>query len=341
MSTAINKAATFDPRGQFRWEDCSDTPLRVDYIEVAVALSTVNPIDAKRRYGYGRRVFQLKGANTKNLALGNDFVGTVSKIGSRVVDIQPGDRVFGVKPVSKFGPHALRVVVKQSQALKANADLSNESLVTLPYNTCTVLRSFEAIGVNSTTVKGKKILVAGASGGLGTIALGLLCQWGAEVTALSRTENHAGCLSVGAQSACSDKDLSDQQGKFDGVLNFASWELDSVLCCTLRPGAMGYATTVHPLLTLLDEKGLVLGAAAAFSKHRQCRKNVPNGARYAWALFDVKAGDLALMQNFALSARPQPHIGIRAPMPKAHLAFAHVEQARAGRALLINNVHGD
>lgn len=341
MSAANNKAVTFDLQGQFRWAQSPDAPLRADEIEVAVALSTVNPIDAKRRYGYGRKVFQLKGANAKNLALGNDFVGTVSRIGNSVVDLKPGDRVFGVKPPSKFGPHALRVVVKRSQALKANADLSDEQLVTLPYNTCTVLRSFESVGINATTAKGKKILLCGASGGLGSIALGLLCQWGAEVTAVDRAENHARCLAQGAQSAYTDKDLSDQQGKFDAVLNFAAWELDSALCCTLRSGAMGYATTVHPLLTLLDEKGLVLGAIAALSKRRQCRKNVPQGARYAWALFDVKAGDLELMQNFALSARPQPHIGIRAPMPQAHLAFAHVEQARAGRALLINNAHGD
>lgn len=341
MSTLGNMAITFDALGKFQWAARPDTVLRADDIEVEVALSTVNPIDVKRRYGYGRKVFQLKGANAKNLALGNDFVGIVSRVGRSVLDLKPGDRVFGVKPPSKYGPHALRVVVKRTQTLKANANLADELLVTLPYNTCTVLRSFDSIGINSTTAKGKKILVCGAGGGLGSIALGLLCQWGAEVTAVDRTENHARCLAQGAQSVCSDKDLSDQQGRFDAVLNFASWELDSVLCRTLRPGAMGYATTVHPLLTLLDEKGLVLGAIAAISKRRQCCKNVPKGARYAWTLFDLNAGDLELMQNFALSARQQPHIGIRAPMPQAYLAFAHVEQARAGRALLTNNAHED
>lgn len=340
MSTSDNKAATFDPQGQFQWEVSPDTPLRADEIEVEVMLSTVNPIDVKRRYGYGRKVFQLKGASAKNLALGNDFVGTVSRVGSSVVDFKPGDRVFGVKPPSKQGPHALRVVVKRTQALKANANLSDELLVTLPYNTCTVLRSFDSIGINATTAKGKKILLAGASGGLGSIALGLLCKWGAEMTAVDRTENHARCLALGAQSASTDKALSGQQGRFDAVLNFASWELDAVLCRTLRSGAMGYATTVHPLLTLLDQKGLALGAIAALRKRRQCRRNVPKGARYAWALFALKAGDLAFMQNFALSAPPQPHIGIRAPMPQAHLAFAHVEQMRAGRALITNNAQG-
>lgn len=336
MNTHENMAVTFDARGQFRWAACPDMSLRPDEIEVSVSLSTVNPIDAKRRYGYGRRVFQLKGADKENLALGNDFVGTVYRVGSRAVGFKPGDRVFGVKPPSRFGPHAMRVVVKQSQVLKADPELSDEQLVTLPYNTCTVLRSFESIGINATTAKGKKVLVCGASGGLGSIALALLCQWGADVSAVDRTENHAQCLALGAQVACTADELPIQQGRFDAALNFAAWELDAVLCRTLRPGALGYATTVHPLLSLLDSKGLVLGAIAALRKRAMARKNVPRGASYAWALFSMKAGDLQLIQHFALSVRPQPRIGLRAPMSQADLAFAHVEQARPGRALLIN-----
>lgn len=325
MMAPANKAVTFDRQGQIRCEDGPNLPLRPDEIEVGVALSTVNPIDVKRRYGYGRKVFQLKGADPDHLALGNDFVGTVFRVGSKVLDLQHGDRVFGVKPPAKQGPHATRMVVKRSLAFKANADLSDEQLVTLPYNTCTVLRAFESIGVNATTAKGKSIMVCGAGGGLGSIALGWLRLWGAEVTPVYRN---------GTDSA-----LKDQQGSFDAVLNFAAWELDTALCKTLRAGAIGYATTVHPLLTLLDEKGLVLGAIAALNKRRQCRKNVPHGARYAWALFAVKPGDLELMQDFAHRTQTQPVIGIRAPLSQAHLAFAHVEAQRPGRALLVNNAN--
>lgn len=336
MSKAANQAVTFDQKGQFHWGQISDVPLRNDEVEINVSLSTVNPIDAKRRYGYGRKVFRLKGADSKNLALGNDFVGVVARVGSGVVDLLVGDRVFGVKPPGKFGPHALRVIIKSTYAAKASADLTDELLVTLPYNACTVLRSLESIGVHPTNAASKRILVCGASGGLGSIALGLLRQWGATVTAVDRTENHARCLTLGAQAAYTDKDLPNLRGKFDAVLNFASWGLDADLCRTLCSGALGYATTVHPLLSLLDKKGLLLGAIAAAQTRRRGRMNVPKGARYEWALFDAKAKDLQLIQDFALSTRPQAHIGIRTPTSEAHLAFAHVEQMRPGRALLTN-----
>jgi D-arabinose 1-dehydrogenase-like Zn-dependent alcohol dehydrogenase len=323
MTAPPNKAVTFDRQAKFQWEDCPDFSLRPDEIEVGVALSTVNPIDAKRRYGYGRTVFRLKGADADQLALGNDFLGRVLRVGSSVIDLKPGDRVFGLKPPSKYGPHATRVVVKHSSAFKAHDDLSDEILVTLPYNTCTVLRALDSIGVNAANARGKKILVCGAGGGLGSIALELLRLWEAEVIAMYRSESNSA--------------LKEQQGTLDAVLNFAAWELDAALCKTLRAGAMGYATTVHPLLSLLDEKGLVLGAIAAANKRRQCRKNVPHGARYAWALFAVKPGDLEWMQDFARRTRTQPAIGIRAPMSQAHLAFDHVEAMRPGRALLFNN----
>jgi D-arabinose 1-dehydrogenase-like Zn-dependent alcohol dehydrogenase len=339
MSKPANQAVTFDQKGQFQWGQLSDAPLRNYEVEINVSLSTVNPIDTKRRYGYGRKVFQLKGADSKTLALGNDFVGIIATVGNGVVDLCVGDRVFGVKPPGKFGPHASRVVVKRSQAAKAHADLADELLVTLPYNACTVLRSLESIGVRPTTAKSKQILVCGASGGLGSIALGLLRQWGATVTAIDRAENHPRCLTLGAQAAYTDKDLPRLQGEFDAVLNFASWELDADLCRTLCTGALGYATTVHPMLSLLDKKGLVMGAIAAAQTHRRCSKNVPKGARYKWALFDVKAGDLELIQDFAHDTHPQAHVGIRVPMFEATLAFAHVEQMRPGRALLTNTTY--
>lgn len=339
MSTAGNKAATFGSDGQFRWADCPDVPLRTDEIEVSVVLSTVNPIDVKRRYGYGHRVFKLKGANIGNQALGNDFVGTVSKVGREIVDLSPGDRVFGVKPPGKYGPHALRVVVNRLQVLRASKDLSDEQLVTLPYNTCTVLRSFESIGINSGTAKGKQILVCGANGGLGSIALKLLLEWGSKVTAVAHAKDHEQCLALGAIAVCTDAGISELKNGFDAAFNYAAWELDSVACGTLRADALGYATTVHPLLKLLDEKGLILGAFAAAMQRKKCGKNIPKGSRYAWVLFSLKDGDLQLMQDIALKTHLQPHIGICAPMSQAHLAFAHVEEKRAGRALLSNKVH--
>lgn len=341
MSTAENMGVLFDAQGQLHWQAVPSRPPQPDEVEVAVSLASVNPIDVKRRRGYGRKVFSLKGANPKQLALGNDFVGSVNRVGAQVIGFKAGDRVFGVKPPSRHGPHAQRLVVKVGQLHHAESTLSDELLVTLPYNACTVLRAFEAIGLQASNAHGKRVLVAGAGGGLGSIALGFLHQWGADVTAIDRPANHARCIALGAAQVCTDSDLPSMQGTFDAVLNFATWELDAALCRTLRAGALGYATTVHPLLSLLDQKGLLLGALAIARARRRGRRQVPQGARYAWALFSLKDGDLAAIQEFARVTQPVPLIGLRAPMSEAGLAFDHVEQMQPGRAVLTNSVSGE
>lgn len=341
MSATENKAVLFDAQGNLHWQSTPDIAPKPGEVEVAVRLTTVNPIDAKRRRGYGRKVFSLKGANPQQLALGNDFVGSVTRVGAQVTEFEVGDRVFGVKPPSRQGPHAQRLVVQEGQLHHAAPTLSDELLVTLPYNACTVLRAFDAIGLQASNAQGKRVLVAGAGGGLGSIALGFLRLWGADVTALDRPANHARCAALGAAQVCTDREIPAMQGRFDAVLNFASWELDAALCRALRAGALGYATTVHPMLSLLDQKGLLWGAFAIARTRRQGHQQVPKGARYAWALFSLKKGDLAAIQKFALSTQPVPLIGVRAPMSKAALAFDHVEQMQAGRALLTNLVSGE
>ena len=60
---------------------------------------------------------------------------------------------------------------------------------------------------------------------------------------------------------------------FDATLNFATWDDDVALIGCLRDGALGHATTVHPLLGNLDRYGWVRGALRSFSEkknHRAC-----------------------------------------------------------------------
>ena len=62
---------------------------------VRVKATAVNPIDAKRAAGYGRRLLGLKGAATFPLVLGNDLAGVVEAVGTGVSRFAPGQRVFG------------------------------------------------------------------------------------------------------------------------------------------------------------------------------------------------------------------------------------------------------
>src|SRR5271165_4380728 len=105
--------------GGFDMREVPRRPPAADEIEVAVEAASVNPIDVRRADGYGRRLLSLMGAARFPMTLGADFAGTIAALGARVSGFAVGDRVYGLKPVSRDGSHASHIVVKAAHASKA------------------------------------------------------------------------------------------------------------------------------------------------------------------------------------------------------------------------------
>jgi NADPH:quinone reductase-like Zn-dependent oxidoreductase len=147
-------------------------------IEVAVAAASVNPIDLRRAQGYGRRLLSLVGAGRFPMVLGNDLAGTVTVLGDNVGAFKIGDRVYGVKPPSAEGTHASHVLVKAAHVLPAPAGQDLRALAALPYSFVTMWLAVRGAGLTRQNAAGKRILLHGAAGGLGTLALQMMSAWG-------------------------------------------------------------------------------------------------------------------------------------------------------------------
>lgn len=303
-------------------------------IVVRVDAAAVNPIDTRRRAGYGRRMLTLLGAAQLPLVLGNDFAGTVCAVGKGVTAFREGDTVFGAKPPSSHGTHATHVAVDARHAVHQPAGMSAAQLAALPYNFLTVRRAFDGAGIRRETVGGRQVLVHGASGGLGRIALGLLHAMGAEVTAVAGATSLDDCCSAGAALALdhTTTPLRSLPACYAASLNFASWDDEPALLRLLAPGAAGHATTVHPLLGQLDRHGVLAGLAGAWRMKRRMAACVPKGARYQWAVFRPVRDALLELADCAplLAATPVGY-----PLSDVSLAHRHVEQRRPGRAILL------
>ena len=307
-------------------------------IEVAVEAASVNPIDVRRAEGYGRRLLSLMGASRFPMTLGNDFAGTIVAVGERVTAFAVGDHVYGVKPVSRDGSHASHVVVNAARARKAPARSSAQDLAALPYGFITMWLAARAAGLTRESAAGKKVLVHGASGGLGTLALQTLSAWGARVTAIAKVSDFSACREAGAVEVVdrTQNPFAGLRGVFDATLNFATWDDEAALLSCLREGALGHATTVHPLVQNFDEAGWVGGAIRTLNQKREMRKRLPKGVRnYGWVLFRPEAEALSEMARLAELGRLSLPIGTRTPLREAAEAFAHVRRRQAGRALLI------
>src|SRR5574341_179815 len=171
-----------------------DNPVPKDHqVLVKVHAASVNAMDW-RRFTMGPilpRVFDGGLLTPKDTSIGGDVAGTVEAVGSSVTDFKPGDEVFGVAP-GAFAEYACNAASKF--ALKP-AHVSFEAAAAVPVAAFTALQGLRDKG---RIQAGQKVLIYGASGGVGTMAVQIAKSFGAEVTAVCRTRNLDMVRSMGA-----------------------------------------------------------------------------------------------------------------------------------------------
>lgn len=306
---------------------------------VRVEATSVNPIDVKRAKGYGRRLLSLKGAGKFPLVLGNDFAGEIVSVGAGVRQWRPGERVMGLVPTGKKGgAHATHLTVDAHLVRPAVDGLASNALAAFPYTFTTLWLALRGAGINEGNAKGRKVLVHGASGGLGQLALQVLASWRASVTAICSTANIDLCRNFGATSVWdrSRDCLEELPDYFDACLNFGAWEDEEILLRRLRQGALGYATTVHPLLSNVDRRGLLLGAWRSRQDWRRMQSlAAAKGAHYRWIIFQPDGNALDMLHQFLTSGALTLSVGVSVPFSDAALAFEHAARQKRGRAILL------
>jgi reticulon-4-interacting protein 1, mitochondrial len=308
---------------------------------VRVQATSVNPIDVKRAAGYGRRLLALKGAVRFPLVLGNDIAGVVESIGSGVTLFAPGQRVFGLLGTGRVGgAHASHVIVSQDllQLVPDAADLN--VLASLPYSFTTMWLALRSTGLSADTASGTRVLINGANGGLGRLAMQLLQPWGSEITAICGKGQSQVCMDLGAKLAIEygPACIPSLPVDFDVVLNFANWDDEPLLASCLGPRAMGHATTVHPLLENFDRLGWLSGAGANCSDHNRIRAIVTARApkaRYTWTIFKPDQQAMPMLAEGVRAGRFALPIGITEPVANAATAFDHMSLGCPGRAILL------
>src|SRR6056297_1975079 len=125
--------------------------------------------------------------------LGSDFAGTVAELGEGVTEFAVGDRVFGF---DFGGAHAEYATVKADGAvLKTPGALGDVDAAALPFG---ALSSLEFLDRFAGVKPGEKVLVVGASGGVGAYAVQIAKALGAEVTAVASAERSALVTELGA-----------------------------------------------------------------------------------------------------------------------------------------------
>jgi NADPH:quinone reductase-like Zn-dependent oxidoreductase len=150
----------------------------------------------------------------KNPVPGTDFAGTVEAIGAEVTRFRPGDEVFG------WGSGAFAEFVQASEEhlVKKPGDLTFEQAAAIGVSASTALQLLRDDGA---VQPGQKILVNGASGGVGTFAVQIAKALGAEVTGVTSTKNVEMVRSIGADHVIdyTQEDFTSGTRRYDLILD--------------------------------------------------------------------------------------------------------------------------
>lgn len=127
--------------------------------------------------------------------LGADIAGEVESVGEGVTQLRPGDAVFGDISACSWGGFAEYVCARENALALKPANSSYEQAAAVPMAAVTALQGLRDKGKIKA---GQKVLINGASGGVGTFAVQLAKYFGAEVTAVCSTRNQEAASSLGA-----------------------------------------------------------------------------------------------------------------------------------------------
>jgi NADPH:quinone reductase-like Zn-dependent oxidoreductase len=146
----------------------------------------------------------------KNPRLGADMAGRVEAVGRNIMQLKPGDEVFGMVR----GAFAEYTCAPEDALVLKPSNLSFEQAAAVPMSAITALQGLRDIGQIQ---PGQKVLINGASGGVGTFAVQVAKSFGAEVTAVCSTRNLEQARSLGADHVIdyTKEDFTQSRQQYD------------------------------------------------------------------------------------------------------------------------------
>ena len=251
----------------------------------------------------------------KNYILGWDMAGVVEAAGSSVTQFRPGDEVYA----SCSGALAEYVSVAEDKLALKPANLTFEQAAAIPTAAITALKGLRDVGKLQ---PGQKVLINGASGGVGTFAVQIAKALGAEVTGVCSTRNVDMVRSLGADDVVdyTRKDFTQNGRRYDLILDNVASHSFSDLMRVLTPqglivpnsghGGMGYVFKAFLLSPFLRQLGSMYLA-------------VPNGK------------DLTQLKEWIETGKVKPVIERTYPLRETPEAFRYLDKEHARGKVVI------
>ncbi|GAB3059913.1 NADP-dependent oxidoreductase [Sediminivirga luteola] len=280
-------------------------------IRVRVHAAGINPTDLKSRATGGRMLW------ADPPVLGYDVSGTVDAVADGSVLHRPGDEVFGMPRFPyQAGAYAEFVTGPARHFAPKPATINHVEAASLPLASLTALH---AVQDAARLVPGQRLLVCGAAGGVGQLAVQIAHLLGISVTASARGSRRSLCMQRGAEAFIpADEDgLPQVPGQFDCVLDpFGGARVERLL---------EYATPGGTVVSLIPR---AFGPAERRADER--------GVRLLRVIVEPDGHGLTRIASWVDSGHLLPRVGADFPLVEAAAAHQALEEGRIdGKAVLI------
>jgi NADPH:quinone reductase-like Zn-dependent oxidoreductase len=293
---------------------------------VRVRAASLNPVDSHLIRGVWLMRPMTGLRKPKNTRFGTDFSGVVEAVGQNVTNFKPGDEVFG----AKNGAVAEYVCVKADRAIVTKpANITFEQAGSVGVAGVTALQGLRDMGHLHV---GEKVLINGASGGVGTFAVQIAKSFGAEVTTVCSTRNVDLVRSIGADHVIDytkeDFTKSDQSYNviFDNVCNHSFAARRRVLnpkgiCVLVGVGGAG------------AKGGEALGRIAGIFTARGLSSFVDQ--KFAQYITKISKQDLIMLADLIQAGKVRPVIERTYKLNEAPEALRYLNEGHARGKIVI------
>ncbi|HTL87762.1 MAG TPA: NAD(P)-dependent alcohol dehydrogenase [Leptolyngbya sp.] len=215
--------------------------IQPDQMLVKVHAASINPIDWKMRKGMLK---MLTGSNFP-IVLGFDVSGEVVDVGAQITQFKPGDTLYARLDQRTGGAYAEYAAVSEKVAAPKPSNMTHEEAAAVPLAAMTALQALRDQGRLEV---GQKVLVNGASGGVGTFAVQIARFLGAEVTGVCSSKNAELVRQLGATQVIDyhQQDFTQNSEKYDLVFDVVGNRSLSDCKSVLTPKGIYVTTQPHP-----------------------------------------------------------------------------------------------
>ena len=296
-----------------------------NHVLVRVRAASPNPYDwhFMRGLPYIARLTALGIRKPKNSVLGSDMAGVVESVGSGVTRFRPGDEVFAFVGSGGFAEY---VSAEEKLLALKPANLSVQQAATVPLAGLTALQGLRDAGQIKSA---QKVLIVGASGGVGTFAVQIAKWFGADVTGVCSTRNLELVRSIGA-----DRVIDYTREDFTG--NGAKYDLIFQVAGTTTPAAFRRVLTSKGRLVLSsgDSSGRVIGAVSRILKAVVLSPFISQTMRPF--LVKPSSQDLEFLKDLIEAGSVTPVIDRSYPLSESADAIRYLETLRVRGKVVIS-----